>query len=243
MMSCAVCANGSSASDGSTDSTVSAISALVNPDAGIPKDDGGPSGLPAYAMAIPVPEGTICTVTPEGVTGDPPHSDTIFAGHRGEARFYPPASDWGTRLAVTCKNNGSPSQQLVVDINDASTFKLETQAEHAPRKIRVRPALTGDLSTLSTNDLLRQGYPPRPDSTANPDMYRQWVPDVSHPMDVYEAVLTSRLGVRGTGIYEGNFNTFQPAPWSAFVQSPAGFLDPATAARHGRSVTPAPAIR
>jgi hypothetical protein len=43
----------------------------------------------------------------------------------------------------------------------------------------VRPALTGDLSAASNEELIAKGYPPRPDPVRSPTQYARWVKNVS----------------------------------------------------------------
>jgi hypothetical protein len=101
-----------------------------------------------------------------------------------------------------------------VDLNDSSTFQSESQADLQPHIIRVRPALSGDLSALPNNALLQQGYPPRPDPNKNAGGYARWVQAVTKPVDVFDAILVSRLAPR-FGSYEGT----STCVWTGFVQS------------------------
>jgi hypothetical protein len=180
-------------------------------DAGVPPDSGALDT--SYAIAIPVPPATTCSVRPKGAaTGSQP-SDTLYSGRESEVRFYSPSAEWGTQLTLTCTTNGTPQGTYNVDLNDDATFLREPQSALSPTLVGTRPALSGDLSSFSRTALLQAGYPPRPDPSVAPKEYSQWVSEVTKPVDLYRPIVTAELGQRfGTGI-----------PWSGFVQSQNDF--------------------
>jgi hypothetical protein len=205
-------------------SELNASSLSVAP-AGAPSQPGSPS-----AVAVLMAPSTACTIHPEGVT-DPKRTRTLHAGADGEVRFSRPPQDqaWGTRLALDCSPNGSAQETRLVDLDDSSTFKAESQADLEPHIVGTRPALTGDLSAFALQDLLQHGYPPRPDVAQKPKEYAQWVHDVTSPLNIYNTVPVSSLGAPATlGQYEGNFfenprTPGQYAPWTGFIQAAGGF--------------------
>jgi hypothetical protein len=173
-----------------------------------------------WSAAIILAPGTKCTVHPQGASGDPSHTDYVTAGADGEARFYPPPPDWGTQLTFQCALNGTSQPPLLVDLNDGSTFKRETEAELTPHVLRTLPALTGDLSALSHSALRNSGYPPRPDPAASPDQYAHWQNAVTKSAQVFSVVLISALG-RWANTYQGSIT----CNWTGFVQSANGFAN------------------
>ena len=189
---------------------------VATPDASTGSDPNSPAF--SYAIAIPLPPLTQCTIYPEGDSGDAAHTNIVSAGAAGEVRFYPPSEDWGTRLSLSCTLNGGAQGTYLVDLNDRSTFKRESQADLQPRGTGTRPALTGDLSALSLINLLQQGYPPRPDPVKNPKLYADWAKAVTTSADVFNAVLVANLGP-GFGTYNGEYDVV----WTGFVQSADGF--------------------
>src|SRR5271166_1480677 len=157
----------------------------------------GPDAILAYALSVP--PSTQCTIHPEGVT-DPARTNTLFAGDDGEIRFdlLPSAqhSGWGTRLSLECSIDGGTQGTYLVDLNDSSTFKAKTKASLTPHVVGVRPALVGDLTAVSQDQLAQQGYPPRPDPT-QPE-FEKWQQSVGTPTSIYDVVPFATLGVRAT---------------------------------------------
>jgi hypothetical protein len=200
--------------------TAAPVTLSTAPDAGVAPDASSPDL--SYAVAIPMPPWTQCIIYPEGDSGDAAHTNIVSAGASGEVRFYPPSQDWGTRLSLDCTLNGSAQGSHLVDLNDASTFKHESQADLTPHVTGTRPALTGDLSALSLNDLLQTGYPPRPDSSNDPKGYSRWVKAVSQPATIFNGVTVGHLGAR-LGSLQFQVTT---GNWTGFVQSANNFETP-----------------
>jgi hypothetical protein len=178
-----------------------------------------------WAAAVSMAPWTQCTVSPDGASSGESPTAMIQAGADGEARFFPPpSSSWGTQLILKCSLNGSPSQ-YVVDLNDSSTFKRESGSDLDARPNGMRPALTGDLSAISQDALLRQGYSQRPDPIGSPRQYANWVKSVTSPASKFMPVSVTSLTVQGDGdiYYEGNLGN-DCTPWTGFIQSAAGFV-------------------
>jgi hypothetical protein len=173
-----------------------------------------------HAVAIRVRPWTTCTISPEGASGDQTRTATVSADADGELRFFRPSDEWGTRLALQCSADGASQAPIQVDLNDASTFTPKSFSDLQPRFVRTRPALTGDLTSMSAADLLQQGYPPRPDAVKSPQRYAIWAQHVASPMRIYKSVPTTYLGASfGVGLKAGD----QPGPWTGFVQDASGF--------------------
>jgi hypothetical protein len=172
----------------------------------------------SYAIAVPMKPETSCKAHPEGIANDAVRFDYLTAGKDGEVRFYPPAKEWGTRVTLNCTLDGVDQGEYLVDVNDPSTFKREDKEQLVPTVIGVRPALTGDLSALSVNDFIGKGYMPPPDPVLQPEAYAMWKDGVTKPVNIYNAILTARLGERA-GAFEGTGNS----NWSGIVQSANGF--------------------
>ena len=214
---CEACSGGSKDRDrGSTTSAQLAVSAA--PEAGMAPTPVYPDF--SYAVALAMQPWTQCTIYPEGNSGDAAHTNVLSAGASGEVRFYPPSADWGERLTLNCTLNGSTAGTYLVDLTDPSTFTRKSQADLVPHVTRTRPALTGDLSALSLDDLLQQGYPPRPDASKDVSGYKRWTQAVTGPVDVFNGMLVAVLG-RGFSTYQGTIN----CNWTGFVQSANGFAN------------------
>jgi hypothetical protein len=186
----------------------------------------------SYAVTLPMAPWTECAVSPlpGGTSTGSSRSGILQAGPDGEVRFYAPPPAWGTRLKLDCALNGSLQGSYVVDLNDSTSFQKKSAADLESHVVGVRPALTGDLSSIPLNTLLAQGYPPRPDPVANPPRYAEWLKSVSAPVDVYDSVFVTRLGVTA-GTYQGTNppatdvgpTTTNNGAWAGFVQTPQGF--------------------
>jgi hypothetical protein len=179
------------------------------------------------AIALSLPPSTECIVHPEGTSSDETQY-RVTARADGEARFsLEPAlvGRWGSRLALECTLGGSPQGHYVIDLADRSTFIAKEHKDLEPKRIGTRPALTGDLSALSRSDLLRDGYPPRPDANRQPESYAKWLNAVTRPTDIYDTVPITGLGERATGAYDGSFSLYGTTGtiWTGFVQSAGGF--------------------
>jgi hypothetical protein len=159
---------------------------------------------------------TDCTVSAEGHNGDASPAVTLNSGAAGVVRFYPPSQEWGTRLTLSCALDGKAQGTRVVDLNDDSTFKRESASDLEPRLEGTLPALSGDLSAPPFPELLRRGYPPRPDAAKSPKLYARWVAAVTKPASVFRGTLVAHL--------ESSFLGEEDANWATgFVQSANGF--------------------
>jgi hypothetical protein len=188
----------------------------ATPDVGTASGPNSPDQ--SYAVAIPMKPWTECTIYPEGASGDPVHTNTIKADASGEVRFYPP-QDWGTRLSLDCTLNGSSQGSHLVDLSDASTFKRESESDLIPHVERVLPALAGDPMAPSLKELLKQGYPPRPDPQRSRARYQHWLQAVSTPAQVYSSMPVSKVGDSFNYFWGENANY----GWTGFVQSNSAF--------------------
>jgi hypothetical protein len=173
----------------------------------------------SYAMAITVPSLASCTVHPVGITTDPSRTSWVSAADDGKVRFYAPPPTWGANLQFDCTLGSNAPDAYRVDLNDGSTFKIEQDADLEPELISVRPALTGDLTTISLETLAQGNYPPRPDAVQNSERYAKWVKSVTAAVNVLRPFPVARLGVAG-GAYIGSEPT---SNWAGMVQSASGF--------------------
>jgi hypothetical protein len=175
---------------------------------------------PPMIASLTLPAWTQCAVYPEnGNPNDPSHSGIVSAGSDGKVHFRPPPPDWGTKLTFNCSLSGSAKGTYFVDFSDTSTFTEESPTALTAQPIGTRPALTGDLTALSNSQLLKRGYPPRPDPQADPPQYSRWVDAISRPVTVFQPVPITYIGPRQYGQYIGN--TF--CNWTGFIQSADGF--------------------
>lgn len=114
-------------------------------------------------------------------------------------------------MAFDC-TTGAQVEHHRVDLNDESTFVRDSFKR---RVIGTREALTADNLAISEDELVRRGYPARPDPAAAPDLYAKWVKRLD---SVLVAVLGTTAGAVPNGSrYGGSMN------WTGLVQSVNGF--------------------
>jgi len=169
----------------------------------------------------------ICTISPDvaaGASQSPDsvsgasHADDVWASADGVLRFYPPPAAWGTALTVDCVSNGQKTTTRV-DLNDSTTYFTEPQllSDAPPTVVAERPALTGDLLSLSQAELLSAHYPPRPDAATMPERYKTWVERVTKPYKILAAVPL----VTAIGRYAHGAKTVPPLPgWAGQILDP-----------------------
>ena len=165
----------SSASDALA--SVAATSPLIPPmpDAASTASTTGLGAVAApLALSVRTQPWAVCAISANNASTDPVHTATAVADGDGELRFFAPPSDWGTRLTLQCSLGGTSQPTVLVDTSDSSTFTPKLQSDLEPELLGIRPALTGDLSSVSNDNLLRGGYPPRPDPVTAPQQYAKW---------------------------------------------------------------------
>jgi hypothetical protein len=188
--------------------------------------DWGPIGWsnPISVMVTPFAE---CRIHPAGSADS--RNDLISAGNDAVIRFYPPPPSWGTRFIFDCTANGNTSETttFTVDLNDSSTFFREPELLKGPQVVGELPALSGDPSTISKEELMRGGYPPRPDAAKQPDAYARWLQQVTNPTEVLGA---KPIGIVGRGHANAAFQgratslyTVTSYNWAGMALDPAGF--------------------
>lgn len=82
---------------------------------------------------------------------------------------------------------------------------------------RVRPALTGDLTAFSRDDLVRDDYPMRPDRVKAPEAYQQWVDEVTRPITIVDVApvredRSNTILTRSGSLQNGD-------PWAATIMT------------------------
>src|SRR3974390_2893910 len=97
-------------------------------------------------LSIHVHPGDGCLVWPSTVTTgagtDPTVTGSVAADGSGVARFYPPPASWGTQLTFRCGPSGGPTQDYSINLNDSSTFSVESDMFAGPAIIGTRAALS-----------------------------------------------------------------------------------------------------
>jgi Peptidase A4 family len=110
----------------------------------------------------------------------------LYADDEGVVRFgaLPElVADRAMRPVIDCKGDDGSSSAYTVDLQ--ASIEVITPRPPSPSSTRtVLPALTGDLLALTEDELMKGGYPPRPDPVRSPAQYSLWRSMVSTPATV-----------------------------------------------------------
>ncbi len=123
-------------------------------------------------------------------------------------------------LSVTPRASGNAApDRFVLDCGTAGTRAVEVNvvdnalplrsSRHHHSVVGTLPALTGDPTSYSDDDLRSRGYPARPNAELNPRGYAAWLDAVSRPFDVIDST-----GVSGPA---RNVNRTTAAVWSGYA--------------------------
>jgi hypothetical protein len=168
-----------------------------------------------------------CDLHTVGVT-DAAHSLRIYANGDGYFKFHvTPRQEAveGDHMQIDCTSDGKVTTYLLhVRASDAPTPDMPAPQTvmPPPSGSKVLPALTeSEAQSLSREELLARGYPPRPDAADLPDNYMKWLKAVSRPITVLpsHAVAHTEISHHQSGVQEGptaDWNTH----WSGFVAGP-----------------------
>jgi hypothetical protein len=163
-----------------------------------------------------------CVLHAEG-DSDAAHSFKVFADDEGMIRFQvsPSAeSEQTARFAVDCKADAqSGTFALELRANAVPSYDMPAPATEVrtPRASDViRPALTkAEAMSLSVDELLKRGYPVRPDAKQAPDALATWLKAVTKPARMVDARQVARPEVRHVKpVTASNFETSNN--WSGF---------------------------
>ena len=163
-----------------------------------------------------------CILHPEG-DADPTHSFKTFADDQGKIRFNvqpDSTSDVAAQFSVDCTAEGK-----------SSTFALELRPNAVPtvdmpapvQEIRtpqstdvVRPALSKSrAASMSDEELVKRGYPVRPNASQAPEAYATWLKAVTQPARYVNPRQVPREEVRHVNpVSASNYETSNN--WSGF---------------------------
>jgi len=116
----------------------------------------------------------------------------LYADDSGVVRLYMTAPDAiEQRLQITFEcTAGAQSESVGVELRAAhepTATMPAPRTELAKRKLgKTRAPLPADPAAIPQEELLRMGYPPRPDPVSEPDGYAEWLRQTSEPLQVIE---------------------------------------------------------
>jgi Peptidase A4 family len=158
---------------------------------------------------------------------DAAHSLRIYANGDGYFKIHvTPRQEIAAddHLQIACTSDGKVTTYLLqVRASDAPTPDMPAPQTvmPPPSGSKVVPALTeNEAQSVSREELLARGYPPRPDAVASPDLYMKWLKIVSRPI----TLLPSQTLAQGeishqSGVAESTVNQ-ENTHWSGFAAGP-----------------------
>jgi hypothetical protein len=204
--------------------------------------------IPAFAQDLPAETAPVMGYTvPRGVAtpivmktlpdaacdlhtvgaSDVAHSLRIDANADGYFKFHvTPRQDAAAddHMQIDCTSDGKVTTYLLqVRASDAPTADMPAPLTTMPPPSgsKVLPALTeSEAQSVSREELLARGYPPRPDSVASPDKYLKWRKAVSRSVTLLPAERRARTDIsrRPSGVEEGPVQA-RSSNWSGMIGS------------------------
>jgi hypothetical protein len=157
----------------------------------------------------------VCRLTPADAVGKTPSLE-FFADDDGLVRFVlkpTPAAAAHAELTLACTTKGGSLHTQTVRWEAAPAgvrFTIVGPRLRARSKAieRSLPALSSDEMALDEDELLRRGYPIRPDPDQAPALHAAWRRMVSRPLTIVRPTLV--------GGEEPHFNNFTMPTWSGY---------------------------
>jgi Peptidase A4 family len=170
-----------------------------------------------------------CVLSAQG-SSDAKQSLRVFADDNGVVRFHvhPAAeSEEVARFQVDCEANGKINRfPLELRASSSPTEDMPAPAAEAPRAkpgSSVLPELTEEqAASLSRQELLQRGDPPRPDAEQNPEAFARWLKVVTKPATFVPPGLIANPGVTHKTQKVKN-GTFTSHNWSGFELDGSAF--------------------
>lgn len=154
-----------------------------------------------------------CTLHPDGLN-DAKHSLHLYADEDGMVRFHTRSaaeSDTHAKLVLRCQAGGITTiHPIELRAAFAPTSDMPAPVVPTQRAGIPRPAFTGDPMAPSNDELLRMGYPPRPDPQKAPQAYASWLRMISKPATFIPPQMVASNSIAGPTA-QLNYST-----WSGF---------------------------
>jgi hypothetical protein len=145
----------------------------------------------------------ICQIMPANGVGEPRRFQTIDSDAAGNAEFYARpsgASERDLELTVECVS-GKTTMRYPVTLraNSGPTPDMPAPAAERPKLtegVTLAPLTAEYADRLSDEEIIKRGYPPRPDKDGAPQAFRAWLNAVSQPMKMISPHLIPSPDVR-----------------------------------------------
>jgi hypothetical protein len=193
----------------------SALAAPVLPDSA-PRSRFGRT-VPADAetrLSVRILPDAQCAVHTAGRPETAKIASRLYADADGLVQFFsrPAAADTVTTLLLDCYVPGGATCAYAIDI-EAKAGAPPPADQARDRVVGTLAPLEGDLRVLTSEEIARRGFPPRPDPDAAPEKYAQWREIVSRPWP-----MVSPRGVRHPGRVNGGTSSHSAAVnWAGAV--------------------------
>jgi hypothetical protein len=169
-------------------------------------------------ISIQTTPGAVCSLSHPQIKGQ---SLQLDADDDGIVRFHAKAAAGAKPIELHLESKGGGGSKIRHTIELRSGPRapgaetIKAAATPARKKGKVRPALQGDPLALPNRELVKKGYPPRPNPVKNPARYARWLRIVSEPFTIVSDRTVPHPGV--------SFGHPQPR---AVLQSPTLPLPP-----------------
>ncbi len=170
-----------------------------------------PEDVESGTVSVRSTPGAACVLRPEGDT-DPSHVLRLYADYEGTVRFVATRRrhSGNANASLDCEK-GEQKTALAIDMNSGSLFQSPPPAT-TTLPHTTRAALKAAPDSLTQQQLLVAGYPPRPDGRRNPAAYERWLRAVSVETKVVDpGLVADPSGFHGTG----QSSTSYSSPWAA----------------------------
>ncbi len=133
-----------------------------------------------------------CDLHAKGVN-DSSHTMRLYANMEGYVRFHftPNQDIQDAYLQLDCTTQQAVTTHplhLRIDASPTADMPAPEASVPAPAGSKVRPALTDEAARqLSDEEVIAQGYPPRPNAAESPEAYAKWLDRASRPMTIVPA--------------------------------------------------------
>jgi hypothetical protein len=152
-------------------------------------------------MVLQTQPNSACDLHLAGVK-DKAHFMRLYANAEGYIRVHMHVKE-GTQddlqLELDCASDGAAMTYPVrvrAGFSPTADMPAPLTSIQAPKDAQVLPALTDETARQFSDAYLASlGYPPRPDATASPDHYSQWLESVSRPMTLVSPHSVAHSGI------------------------------------------------
>lgn len=119
----------------------------------------------------------------------------LDADAQGIVRFHAHAAKHGQSVELDLESSSEDGVTTFHKIAIRSDSRAPAQTRTPNSRGTVRPPLAGDLMALSNRELIKRGYPPRPDPAQSPSRFARWHRRVARPFTLVDAKMAPHPSV------------------------------------------------